>query len=75
LKLENVLITEDGHVKLCDLGFSVHINGQQETNTIPSTTTSDMISTTLCGTPVFMAPEVLASCRRYNALEADMWSM
>ena len=43
LKLENVLIDKEGHVKLVDFGFSKKM----------------VTSRTLCGTPDYLAPEIL----------------
>lgn len=43
IKPENILITVDGHVKLCDLGWSAYCDGPRKT---------------FCGTLDYMAPEV-----------------
>ena len=43
LKLENILIDNDGHIKLCDFGL---------TSTIRTTNT-------ICGTPEYLAPEII----------------
>lgn len=47
LKLDNVLLTLDGHAKLADYGLCK--SGMAPTNT----------TATFCGTPEFMAPEIL----------------
>ncbi len=47
LKLDNVLLSSDGHVKLADYGLS-HCD-------LPA----DGLTQTFCGTPEFMAPEML----------------
>ena len=63
IKPENILISfdEDGEiiVKLIDFGFAT------------TTTTSDMH----CGTPNFMAPELLESLRKYNPFAVDVWAL
>ena len=59
LKLENVLLRKDGHIKISDFGFAVK--------------TEDMCST-LCGSTSYCAPEILKG-QSYNAFQADMWSL
>lgn len=44
LKPENLLINEDGHIKLTDFGFAKKIEDK---------------SYTLCGTPEYLAPEII----------------
>lgn len=46
LKPENVLIAVDGHIKLSDFGFAKLITDK---------------SYTLCGTPEYLAPEIILS--------------
>jgi 5'-AMP-activated protein kinase catalytic alpha subunit len=60
LKLENVMVGSDGHITLIDLGFSRFANSGQ-------------MFTTPCGSPVYVAPEVLSS-KTYDGKAADMWS-
>lgn len=57
LKPENILLTRSGHIKLADFGFAKEV----ETNTY-----------TLCGTPDYIAPEVIAF-QLYNKA-VDWWS-
>lgn len=59
LKLENVLIMEDGRFKLCDFGWC----------SPPGDTNRNI----LCGTYEYMAPEV-AKRQRYTS-KVDMWSL
>ena len=47
MKLENILVDTDGHVCLADFGLSKILNG------------ADDRATTMCGTPGYVAPEVL----------------
>ncbi len=44
LKPENVIIDEDGYIKLIDFGLSKKLNNKGRCNT-------------LCGTPEYFAPE------------------
>ncbi|OUC47744.1 putative kinase domain protein [Trichinella nativa] len=65
IKLENVLMVDDETVKLTDFGFAYEITG-------------DMQLTELCGTPGYLAPEVLKvsmydSAKGYG-LEVDLWA-
>ncbi|GAA5921877.1 hypothetical protein JCM1841_000959 [Sporobolomyces salmonicolor] len=50
LKPENILLGADGHVKITDFGFAKHVPD---------------ITWTLCGTPDYLAPEIVQS-RGYN---------
>ncbi|XP_033739946.1 tyrosine-protein kinase Fer-like isoform X2 [Pecten maximus] len=59
LKLENVLVSLDGTVKLTDVGLT---KGAQ------------MISGTIAGSPVYMAPEVLVTHDIYDH-KADIYSL
>lgn len=61
LKLENVLLDKEGHVCLTDFGLS------KELENISSTTK------TVCGTPTYLAPEVLLGQPYGNAI--DWWSL
>lgn len=66
LKLENLLLDQDGSngfkplLKICDFGFSKH-----ESNSTAKTSV---------GTALYMAPEVLIGCSKYDAKTADIWS-
>lgn len=57
LRPENVLLTFDGHIKLADFGFSKVLNGP---------------TYTLCGTPEYMAPEIIQS--KGHGLAVDWWA-
>jgi protein kinase A len=58
LKPENVLYGEDGYLKITDFGFAKVCN---------------LRTWTLCGTPEYMAPEIILS-RGYNKA-VDWWSL
>eukprot|EP00124_Ichthyophonus_hoferi_P005720 Ihof_evm1s917 gene=Ihof_evmTU1s917 len=60
LKPENMLLDEKGHLKLIDFGFAKHVEVDDKTYT-------------LCGTPDYVAPEVVKG-EGYNK-EADLWSL
>ena len=59
LKPENILIDESGHVKIIDFGFSAH---------------SRVMLTTYCGTPAYMAPEIIKK-QSYIGAKADIWAL
>ncbi|WFD24726.1 cAMP-dependent protein kinase [Malassezia equina] len=61
LKPENILIAADGHLKLIDFGFA------------KITTQSNGMCWTLCGTPDYLAPEIIRA-RGYNS-SVDWWSV
>ncbi|KAJ3288609.1 Serine/threonine-protein kinase plk4 [Rhizoclosmatium sp. JEL0117] len=61
LKLANVLITRDYHVKIADFGLAVKLNnpeGEQKT---------------MCGTPNYISPEIVS--RQPYGLSSDLWSL
>ncbi|KAK6949000.1 hypothetical protein Daesc_009072 [Daldinia eschscholtzii] len=73
LKPENILMSENGNLKLADFGMATmfEYKGQRK------------LSTTMCGSPPYVAPEVLACGRvdkkssevtKYSAELVDIWS-
>ena len=60
--MDNLLLDEDGIVKLCDFGVSHHLKNP-----------TDLISEQV-GTPAYMSPEVLQS-KAFCGKKADVWSL
>ncbi|KAJ4976291.1 hypothetical protein NE237_001397 [Protea cynaroides] len=63
LKPENLLLDENGDLKVSDFGLSA-VSDQMRL---------DGMFHTFCGTPAYVAPEVLAR-KGYDAAKADIWS-
>ncbi|GFZ07116.1 CBL-interacting protein kinase 12 [Actinidia rufa] len=63
LKPENLLLDEDGDLKVSDFGLS----------TVSDQIQQDGLFHTFCGTPAYVAPEVLAR-KGYDAAKVDVWS-
>ncbi|CAL9063079.1 unnamed protein product [Musa banksii] len=63
LKLENLLLDEHGDLKVADFGLSALVDH------VPG----DGLLRTTCGTPAYVAPEVLGR-KGYDGAKADVWS-
>lgn len=63
LKPENILLDEDGDLKVSDFGLSA----------ISEQIRGDGLFHTFCGTPAYVAPEVLGR-KGYDAAKVDLWS-
>ncbi|KAL7677819.1 hypothetical protein ACOME3_004052 [Neoechinorhynchus agilis] len=58
IKAENILVEENGYVKLTDFGFAKYLRNK---------------AVTLCGTPDYMAPEVVE--RTGYTTSGDLWAL
>lgn len=63
LKPENLLLDEDGNLKVSDFGLSAMKESRRK----------DGLLHTTCGTPAYVAPEVI-SRKGYDGAKADVWS-
>lgn len=63
LKPENLLLDENGDLKVSDFGLSAFTDQIR----------NDGLLHTLCGTPAYVAPEILAK-RGYDGAKIDIWS-
>ncbi|CAN0923845.1 CBL-interacting protein kinase 2 [Linum grandiflorum] len=64
LKPENLLLDGDGILKVSDFGLAKSMNNRDK---------ESMMLRTMCGTPAYVAPEVV-SRRGYDGAKADVWS-
>ncbi|XP_026457085.1 CBL-interacting protein kinase 18-like [Papaver somniferum] len=63
LKPENLLLDDNGNLKVSDFGLSA----------LAESTRQDGLLHTTCGTPAYVAPEVI-SRHGYDGVKADIWS-
>ncbi|CAN4101102.1 unnamed protein product [Withania somnifera] len=64
LKPENILIDENGDIKVSDFGLSATTDQSQS---------FDGLLHTVCGSPAYVAPEVL-TIKGYDGAKSDVWS-
>ncbi|KAE9608307.1 putative protein kinase CAMK-CAMKL-CHK1 family [Lupinus albus] len=64
LKPENLLLDEEGNLKISDFGFSTFSEHLKQ----------DGLLHTTCGTPAYVAPEVIGK-KGYDGAKADIWKI
>lgn len=64
LKSEHVMIDQTGHCKLIDMGFAKEFTSKKK---------EDEKTYTNCGTPDYMAPEIIKGIGA--SFQADIWSL
>lgn len=62
IKAANILVTNEGRVRLCDFGVAAQVSSNK------------IKRSTIVGTPYWMAPEVITEGAMYNS-KADIWSL
>ncbi|XP_063067326.1 calcium/calmodulin-dependent protein kinase kinase 2-like isoform X2 [Engraulis encrasicolus] len=64
VKPSNLLVGDDGHIKIADFGVSNQFEG------------ADALLTSTVGTPAFLAPETLSETRKnFSGKALDVWAM
>ena len=61
IKLENILITDRGRVKIIDFGFGIQVQDNQKLKVF-------------CGTASYMAPEIIRK-QEYSGFATDIWAL
>ena len=65
MKPENLLLDEEGHIKLVDFGFAKRLGNNENDHPVETYT--------LCGTPEYLAPEVIHNNGHTTAV--DWWAL
>ena len=61
LKPENLLIDREGHIKITDFGFAKQLENDR--------------TYTLCGTPEYLAPEIIKGSKIGYGKSVDWWAL
>ncbi|CAN6342442.1 unnamed protein product [Urochloa humidicola] len=69
VKPENLLLDDRGDLKLADFGLCAFAGGGSSQGQLGA----DGLTATACGSPAFVAPEILLK-KRYDPARADVWS-
>ncbi|KAI0511858.1 hypothetical protein KFK09_012492 [Dendrobium nobile] len=67
LKPSNILLDENGHIKLCDFGLAIRLNEIEKNS-------RDMVLQAKRGTPCYMAPELFKD-GGVNSYASDFWAL
>jgi serine/threonine protein kinase len=60
LKPQNILVSDENILKICDFGFARYF-------------TEDIMLGTICGSPLYMAPEIMF--KKPYTIKSDLWSL
>jgi len=71
LKLENVLVTANGVVKIADFGLAKRL--QNQPNNADKDNNNANLASSFCGTKAYLAPEILK--RESYDYKVDIWSL
>lgn len=64
IKPQNIMMFSDKIIKLTDFGFAKIFKSDND---------DDVMSQTICGSPIYMAPEII-KCNEYS-IKTDLWSI
>lgn len=70
VKPENMLITADGRLKIADFGWACH---HPPSSSSSGGAAGSLLRTTMCGTPEYIAPEMLSGMGHNH--KVDVWAM
>lgn len=73
MKLENVLLDSDGHIILTDFGLSKKFDLTERTNR--SKRFREKRTYSHCGTPGYMAPEIINRGFQGHGFSVDWWAL